>query len=295
MPQHRFDRRVFLGAAAALGCPALLTAGSPTALDLRPRLKKAVKWGMIGEGSTPLEKFQLLKELGFEGVEMNSPDSQDREAVVRARDTTGIVIHGVVNGISWNPRLSDPDPAVRAKALENLKVALHDCKFYGGTTVLLVPGAVKHPENENFDQVWERSTEQLRKAEPLARELGVKIAIEVVWNDFITQPEQFVRFVDQFDPAAVGAYFDPSNITKYGIPPATWIRQLGKRMLKFDFKGYHMEKGWVEIGQGSEDWPEIRKALAEIGYHGWATAEVRAGDREHLKKVAAQMDQVLYG
>jgi hexulose-6-phosphate isomerase len=80
---------------------------------------------------------------------------------------------------------------------------------------------------------------------------------------------------------------------KYGVPPADWIRQLGKRVLKFDFKGYSKAKGWVNIGEGDEDWPEVIKALGEIGYDGWATAEVGSGGEAHLKDVAARMNKVL--
>jgi hexulose-6-phosphate isomerase len=80
---------------------------------------------------------------------------------------------------------------------------------------------------------------------------------------------------------------------KYGVPPADWIRALGKRMLKFDFKGYSHKKQWVPIGEGDEDWPEILKALDEIGYHGWATAEVAGGGREELKDVADRMNRCL--
>src|SRR5262249_20259601 len=158
-----------------------------------------------------------------------------------------------------------------------------DAKLYGADTVLLVPGQVTNKKTENFDQVWTRSQAEVRKAMPLAKKLGVRIAIEVVWNDFITKPEQLVKYVDEFKDPIVGAYFDCSNMVKYGVKSGDWMRKLGKRMLKFDFKGYSKKKGWVPIGEGDEDWPDILKALAEIGYHGWATAEVEGGGRKELK------------
>lgn len=259
----------------------------------KPKLKKAVKFGMIGIDGSIEEKFALIKELGFEGVEFDSPSDVNKEEAVAARDKTGIDIHGVVDSIHWNIRLSDPDPEVRAKGLEGLKTAINDCKFYGGTTALLVPGKVSDPKNENFDQVWERSTAEVKKALPLAEETGVKIAIEVVWNDFITTPEQLVKYVDQFESPYVGAYYDCSNMLKYGVQSADWIRTLGKRMLKFDFKGYSHDKKWVAIGEGDENWPEVLKALDEVGYHGWATAEVGGGGRDVLQDIAERMNKAL--
>jgi L-ribulose-5-phosphate 3-epimerase len=109
-----------------------------------------------------------------------------------------------------------------------------------------------------------------------------------------------VKYCDEFKSPHVGAYFDCSNMVKFGVPSATWIRTLGKRMLKMDFKGYSKEKkpdgsdvGWVPIGQGSEDWPEVLKACAEVGYNTWATAEVGGGDESRLKDISAAMDKIL--
>jgi L-ribulose-5-phosphate 3-epimerase len=150
-----------------------------------------------------------------------------------------------------------------------------------------------------YEQCWERSQAEVRKALPVAEKLKVKIAIEVVWNNFITKPEQLIEYVDSFKSEYVGAYFDCSNMIKYGVAPADWIRKLGKRMLKFDFKGFSKTKfeakqnPWVAIGEGDEDWPEVLKALTEIGYDGWATAEVGGGGEDYLKKLSATMDKVL--
>ena len=290
-------RRDFLLTTAALALATRTSAAAPK----KPKLKKAVKYSMVAGKGTPLEKFELLKRLGFQGVEIDSPGAPDLAALVAARDKTGILIHGVIDSAHWKDTLSSPDAAVRAKGLAALRVTIADAKTVGADTVLLVPGVVN--KDVTYEQCWERSTAEVKKAIPDADKAGVKIAIETVWNNFITKPEQLVEYVDQFKTPTVGAYFDVSNMVKYGVPPATWIRALGKRMLKFDFKGYSLDKAkaakddWkgfnVGIGEGSEDWPEVLLACGEVGYDTWATAEVGVGDEKWLADVAARMNKIL--
>lgn len=289
------DRRAFLH--STLATTAALAASSAVAEEKKPKLKLAVKYDMIRLDGSIEKKLELVKSLGFLGVEMNSPSNIDKDEAVKARDKTGVAIHGVIDSIHWKDTLSDPDEKVRAKGLAALKVALEDAKVYGADTALLVPGVVN--KNVTYEQCWERSSAEVRKAIPTADKLGVKIAIEVVWNNFLTKPEQLVEYVDQFKTPLVGAYFDCSNMVKYGVKPGDWIRKLGKRMLKFDFKGFSLtkfknkENPWVAIGEGDEDWPDIVKALAEVGYNGWATAEVAGGGRKELQDVFERMKRVL--
>ena len=293
------NRRQFLqSASGAVVGASLLTRGTRAfgaGADVAggPKLRKAVKFNMIRHDGSIEDKFNLVKKLGFEGVEIDSPSSVNREEAVAAKKKTGVEIHGVIDSVHWDQRLSSPDEGVRAKGLAALKTAIDDCKFYGGSTVLLVPGRVADKETENFEQCWERSTAEVKKVIPQARDAGVKIAIETVWNDFITTPEQLIKYVDQFQTPTVGAYFDISNMIKYGVPPAEWVRRLGKRMLKFDFKGYSKTKSWCPIGEGDEDWPEVLRALKEVGYDGWATAEVGGGGEDVLADISKRMDRVL--
>jgi L-ribulose-5-phosphate 3-epimerase len=290
-------RRQFLAASAALTASSLL----PAADEKKPRLKKAVKYDMIGVKGTPTDKLNAVKKLGFQGVEINSPSNLKLDEVVAASKETGVVVHGVIDSVHWTDTLSSPDEKVRAKGLKALEGALNDAKTVGADTVLLVPGVVN--KDATYEQCWERSTTEVKKALPLAEKLKVKIAIETVWNNFITKPEQLVEYVDQFKSDWVAAYFDISNMIKYGVAPADWIRKLGKRMVKFDFKGYSKDLAKAsgkdgdgfkaKIGEGSEDWPEVLKALGEVGYDGWATAEVGGGDEKVLADISARMDKVL--
>jgi L-ribulose-5-phosphate 3-epimerase len=288
-------RRRFLAASAALTTASLL----PAADAKKPKLRKAVKYSMIAAGKTVRDKFEVAKRLGFEGVEMDSPSGVNRYAALKAQDATGIKVHGVIDSMHWTFPLSSPDAGVREEGLAGLETALHDAKLFGSDTVLLVPGVVT--DKVTYEQCWERSTAEVKKVLPLAERLKIKIAFETVWNNFITKPEQLVEYVDQFKSDWAAAYLDVGNVVRYS-PPAEWARTLGKRTVKVDVKGYNGDKakeandpgkGWCKIGEGTEDWPEVLKALAEVGYDGWATAEVSGGDEKVLADIAERMDRVL--
>ncbi len=278
------SRRAFLGAAVASGlCGALQPA--------RPRFRKAVKFDMVAGDAAVLEKFRLLRELGFEGVDMPGPSGLSVDEVVAARDATGLVIHGVVDSVHWGSPLSDPDPEVCAAGRSGLVQALRDCKVYGGSTVLLVPAVVN--QQVSYDDAWDRSRAEIATVLPLAEDLGVKIAIENVWNNFLLSPLEAARYVDEFGSPWIGWYLDPGNVVRYGWPEQ-WVRILGKRILKLDVKEYSKTAGFdVELGEGDCNWPAVCGALREVGYEGWATAEVPGGDAKRLAGIARRMDRIL--
>ncbi|HEX7379671.1 MAG TPA: sugar phosphate isomerase/epimerase family protein, partial [Pirellulales bacterium] len=217
----------------------------------------------------------------------------------KARNETGLPIHGVVDSVHWNETLSDPNAEVRARGVKALEQALRDSKAYGGTTVLLVLGKVERGR-VSYADVYKRSQEEVRKVLPLAAELNIKIAVENVWNEFLLSPLEEARYIDEFESPFVGAYFDVGNVLRYGYPE-DWIRILGKRILKVDIKEFSLKKmrqeglgkGFgVELLEGDNDWPAVMTAFREIGYHGWATAEIPGGGRERLQKIATLMDKI---
>src|SRR5262249_53258697 len=138
MSMTRRDAIVSMSAAAASA-----SVISQDAADEKPtekKYKKAVKIGMVRAGETLLDKFKLLKELTFDGIELDAPSRVTVEEAKRAIGETGLIVPGVVDSVHWNDRLSDPSEEVRAKGVEALRTALKFCKNIGGTSVLLVPG-----------------------------------------------------------------------------------------------------------------------------------------------------------
>lgn len=304
-------RRDFLKTSAAAAA-ALTIGGSPrgralaqSAAATKPQapatskpIKKAVKYGMVQAGNTVAEKFKLLKQLGFDGVEMDSPTKLDRDEVLRARDESGLPIHGVVDSVHWHDTLSHPDPAVRERGFDGLCQALNDAKHWGASTVLLVPAVVS--KEVSYADAYQRSQAEIKRALPLAEELNVKICFENVWNNFLLSPLETAQYIDELDSPYVGAYFDVGNVVRYGWPEQ-WIAVLGPRIVKLDIKEFSRKKmeseglfkGFeVELLEGDCDWPAVMAALRNTKYEGWATAEIPGGNEERLRAIAGKMDQI---
>ena len=261
-------------------------------------LRKGIMWGSIGVGKTILEKFQAAKAAGYDGVEADS--HLDRNEVLKAAEATGLKVHSVCDSKHWNLLLSSPDPKVREDGVAALTVALEDAKTYGADAVLLVPGRVT--DSVSYDECWNRSSEEIKKAVPVAEKLKVKIAIENVWNNFLLSPLEAVRYIDQFNSPYVGAYFDIGNIVAYGWPEQ-WIKILGKRIAKIHIKEYSKKladsqgrsAGFkVKLREGDVNWPAVMAALDSTGYSGWVSIEMPGGDSpEGLKDLCDRLNLIL--
>src|SRR6476620_983146 len=273
------NRREFL-AATAMASTGLAVHSARLWGDDKPtdrKFKKAVKIGMVRPGDTLLEKFKLLKELGFEGIELDAPSKYPAEEAKKCIAETGLQVPGVVDSVHWKERLSDPSEEVRAKGLEALRLALKYCKEIGGTSVLLVPGQVK--PDATYEQCWSRSIAEIKKATAEAEDLGIQILIENVWNDFLTDPKETARFIDECGSPIVGAHFDIGNAVRYS-PPHEWIPVLGHRIKKLDIKDYkrqpeggNLANGFsAKLMEGDVDWPRRMAELKKIDYVGWGCA-----------------------
>ena len=295
------DRREFLKTTAAttaafglgLAATTKLAAAAETATaSNQGRIFKSLKYNMVNIKGSIEDKFQLVKELGYDGIEMDSPTKVNLDEALAASRKLELPIHGVVDSVHWYRRLSSPKADVRAQGVAGLETALRDSHRLGGSSALLVPGKVTG-ESETHDDVWKRSITEIRKTLPLASQLGIRILIENVWNGFCETPEQLRDYIDEIDSPWVGVYFDIGNVRKFS-PSEDWVRTLGSRIVKLDVKGWGKAEGFDhKIGDGDVNWPEVVKALDEIQFTGWCTAEVRGGGRELLADIAQRMDRVL--
>jgi L-ribulose-5-phosphate 3-epimerase len=176
--------------------------------------------------------------------------------------------------------------------------SLSNAKLWGAETVLLVPAVVS--ANVRYQEAYDRSRKVIsEQILPKAAEMKIIVAVEEVWNKFLLSPMEFASYVDSFKSPWLKAYFDVGNVLLYGYPQ-DWIRTLGKRIVRIhmkDFKwdGDHERFEWKNIGEGDLNWQEVRKALGEVGYKGWVTCEIEAGDAAYLKDVVARVDRFIAG
>jgi L-ribulose-5-phosphate 3-epimerase len=289
------DRRGFLESATAVAAVAAL----------RPRpaaaaaggIKKALYVSMLPEKLSYLERFQLAKQAGFDGIEVGTiGDPKVAGEVKDASAKSGLTVHSVMNADHWKYPLSSGDPAVVSKSVAGMETSLRNAKLWGADSVLLVP-AVVDPQT-SYKDAWTRSQKVVKeRLLPLATELKVVIGMEEVWNKFLLSPLEMVKYVDEYASPYVKAYLDVGNMVFYGYPQ-DWIRTLGPRTNRVhlkDFKVQDEKLEWKNLGEGAIDWPEVRKAFGEVGYSGWVTAELEGGDAAYLKDVATRIDRFIAG
>ncbi len=267
------------------------------------RILLSCKLGMIpkeadGKTLSATDRLRLAGEAGFDGVDFDEAGDYTPEQAREAVRESGVFVHNAINHAHWKQRLTSADEQERAQGRANIEHCLRVSHAAGGSGVLIVVGRGTDGE---ADVVVERAHDEMLKLIPLAASLGQMILVENVWNhmmyDHDAPPEQgaerFAEFVDGFNSPWVGMYYDIGNHWKYG-QPGEWIRTFGRRCVKLDLKGFSRANDkFVDITGEADDlpWGQVRKALADIGFAGWATAEVKGGDVARLTLVREQMEK----
>jgi hexulose-6-phosphate isomerase len=290
------NRRTFLKSALSAAAATVLAPAASAAA--KRNLRKAIMYSTIGVKGSVLEKLRAMKEAGFEGVEPMS--AMNRDEMLAALKETGLQTASVCDHIHWVKPLSAPDEATRKLGLDGLRLSLQDAHAYGAGSVLLVPGIAR--DGVSYEQCWERSLVEIKKAIPVAKELGVKISIENVGNNFITTPEQAMAYLDALNSEWVGWHFDIGNVGRNYGPAERWIQVLGKRITRIHVKDFSAKPPASgargerpKLLDGDTNWPAVMNALDRAGYHGWAISEQpsnQAADVESARDLAQRMDKI---
>jgi hexulose-6-phosphate isomerase len=307
------DRRRFLAAGAASAAAVMGRTGAASAAQadnariVSPppgkRILLACKLSMIakeadGKKLSVADRLRLAGQAGFDGVDFDEAGGYTPEQARDAVRDSGVFVHNAINHAHWDHRLTSEKEEERQLSRTNIEHCLRVSHAAGGSGVLVVVG---RGSDGPAQVIEERCRQEIKKLIPVAASLGQMILVENVWNQMWYEhdkppeqtPEGFIQFVDSLHSPWVGMHYDLGNHWKYG-QPGEWIRAFGRRCVKMDAKGYSRAKnGWGDILSANDDlpWADVRKALDEIGFAGWATAEVGGGGLQRLTQVHQQMQK----
>ncbi|MBQ4516083.1 MAG: sugar phosphate isomerase/epimerase [Clostridia bacterium] len=253
-------------------------------------MKKGISIWSFAEPS--LKKcFELAKDAGFEGVEVAldtegevslKSTKEDIEKVKQYAKDAGIELYSVACGLYWQKNYTANSEEVRREAIEITKKQLEVASWLGCQSILVVPGSVGvdfEPDSEivEYDVAYDRCLAALKELAPVAEKFKVELCIENVWNKFLLSPLEMRDLLDKVNSPYVCSYFDVGNVLYSGYPEQ-WIKILNKRIKKVHFKDYRRDvgtlSGFVDLLAGNVDYVAVKKALDDVGYDGWVTAEM---------------------
>lgn len=281
-------------------------------------MKKGLNyWSFPGglEGSKDFATaVKEAKNLGFQGIEvclfMDGPLSIDMDdaavaALRKTMEAAGIEAASVTCGALWDNQLTASDPKKRDLGKHIVTRCLEVAGKLGANAILVVPGSVETfflPDGEivQYDVAMQRIEEAIKALTPVAEKNKVAIGIENVWNKLFLSPLEARDFVDKIGSEYVGWFFDVGNILSTGFPEQ-WIRLLGSRIKKIHVKDWRKAvgtiEGFVDLLEGDVNYPEVIKALKEVGYQDYLIAEMipyyRYAPETRLANTSLALDKIL--
>lgn len=277
-------------------------------------MKKGINIWSFPEGTSIAEAITTAKDAGFDGIELAlnetgelslaSTEKEISEISARLNDAQ-LEIAGLATGLYWDYSMTSESAEKRQKAKDVCKKQLETASMLGVDAILVIPGAVgvdfiPGSEVVNYEVAYERALSAIQELSVDAKQYGVSIAIENVWNKMFLSPLELKQFIDTIGSDYVGSYFDVGNVVHSGYPEH-WIQILGSRIKKVHFKDYRRAAGglhgFVDLLAGDVNYPEVVKALEAIGYNNYVSAEMIPGYTHYGNQIiynaSAAMDAIL--
>ncbi|WP_088825960.1 sugar phosphate isomerase/epimerase family protein [Listeria goaensis] len=284
-------------------------------------MRKGINSWCLPTTLTRNEIFQEAKAAGFETIELNMADAhadanfadelglvdteilttetteQELLGLKNLSEKFALPISSVATALHWSYPLNANDEKVREKGKMIARKMIDACHILGGDTVLIVPGVVT--EDADYATCYERAKEALLELAPYAKEKGVVIGVENVWNKFLLSPLEMKRFIDEIGDPNVKVYFDAGNVLQFAYPEQ-WVAILGSRIQKVHIKDFSKVigniHGFTGLLAGDMNWPKLMESLQTIGYDGPLTCELtpyRENPLQLSRDASQAMDYIL--
>ena len=231
------------------------------------------------------ETLKKIKADGYEAFELALRDEgycslaaseKELKKLPKMAADAGIELVSMCPAVRNRPKdFMTNDASVRKESIKTMTDAMRVANATGVDTILLVLGALT--PDLYYDQAYKNAVGTLREIAPTAEKMGVRLAVEYVWNKFLLSPVEFATFLDEVGSPNIGFYFDPGNMCAFSYP-AQWVRLLGRHVMAVHMKDF-LRQGfqWKPLGEGDADFPAIMKELRALRFDGALVSEVDTG------------------
>ena len=222
------------------------------------------------------QTLELLKQAGYEGVELNLslPLGVALDDLERWVDETGLVIPSFLTGESYHDGLclSSPDARVRSATVERLVAFLDIAERFQAILVIgLLQGLRTDEPSSSAANL--RIADCLREVAAAAEPRGLNLVIEPVnhlqvgFNNSVAEVNELIASIGS---TAVFPMVDTIHMNIEERSLSEPIRVCGDRL-----RHVHLcESNGRAFGTGSVDFDSVLIALEEIGYDGFVSIKV---------------------
>jgi D-psicose/D-tagatose/L-ribulose 3-epimerase len=231
-----------------------------------------------------LPVLESLKHMGFDGVELPLLDLNVNKWTEWARHLDDLGLERTaVTVCSDDANPISEDAAIRAKGLENGKLAVECCQAMGASVLVgpLHSGLGVFSGKGPTEEEWRWGVENVRKVSEHAAGCGVTLGLEFL-NRFeaylLTCAADTVRFIREVDHPNCRMMYDTFHAHIEEKDVAKAIRSCAEYLVLV----HTSENDRSTPGTGGVNWDATFDTLREMNYDGWLTIEAFSQALEDL-------------
>ena len=254
------------------------------------------------------ESIRLIKEIGYEGVEIlcdvpHAYPPQLGEEDIRSIEETvsknkieisnlnAFTLYAITD--VYHPSWIEDDSKLRELRVQHTNNCLNLARKLCAKNISTEPGGPIEMNNKtinfNYNGSGDKGSGQyhnqklqdlfikgVSKSAKIAEECGVKILVEPEPGLLIENSEQFLRFLKSIDSTYIGLNFDIGHFFCVREDPADLIYRLAQYIGHFHLADIAQTRVHNHLipGHGAIDFLSIFKAINEINYNGFVTVEL---------------------
>ena len=230
--------------------------------------------------------FDVLAKAGFEGIDFNNDvaeycttehDEEFYRSLGKYAASRGVAICQA--HAPFPSSYVEEDKS--AKRFEEIVQGIKNAAYLGAPMIVVHPCVhLDFAVEGNPEILFEYNLNFYKKLIPVARECGIKIAIENIGRVSITStPERLNKLFDTLNDPVFTVCFDVGHCLLQGVDPAEAIRAIGHRLVD-GCTHVHDNNGDRDTHTlpyyGKVEWESVMKALADIDYAGDLNYEASA-------------------